>query len=587
MIRLIYILAVVLVGSSAFGQGFRGNPFTTNTFGQVTVVTNWSDFTNAVQRGGFGSWVVVPPNGVVVPGLRSDSGVMHIPTNQLSLLRPGVNIDCHPLLVIGAFTDFTPRPIFSETTGGSTNHFIFRNGLIVSNQKSDVITFTNAATRVTIEAPGAPIWRAGTNLNYTTIKLGGGTFRAKGGKLRNDGYDTWWNTGAYVTNYMEWDEVEAADTIVEEDGEGLAVLGESVVKIGVARRLNLPHLAPAQSLAFSHGGGRSWITIDTLDLGTNGTATFGFGGTGPGGCFIKHIKSSYPGNVSPPVSVLLHGRLVGTLITATNPACTVAPVSVGGYSDNGYAGTLENCTILASAAATASLFSASGDDPFNVVGTLILNKPVGSGVHPLGGLVAVTNQYAARVISALQEGSQALSNLVNNTYTNISVYSSSAAGVPLKVTGPASGTSNLLQLIHPGGAIVGRVETNGLWLVGSDVIFTNTTTDGTALTMGTLTLPDQSMVRCELVVNATMALGGTNLLSNIASYKRSLAFVCTNNTVTAVGSVTSTEGIFEHNAAWDATLDASGQTVRVRVTGVAATTIKWWAYLKMYPFVFP
>lgn len=38
----------------------------------------------------------------------------------------------------------------------------------------------------------------------------------------------------------------------------------------------------------------------------------------------------------------------------------------------------------------------------------------------------------------------------------------------------------------------------------------------------------------------------------------------------------------EDQAAWDATITVSGNEVRVSVTGAAATTIEWWAYMKVY-----
>ena len=45
-------------------------------------------------------------------------------------------------------------------------------------------------------------------------------------------------------------------------------------------------------------------------------------------------------------------------------------------------------------------------------------------------------------------------------------------------------------------------------------------------------------------------------------------------TVTLIGAVAATSTM-EDNASWAATIDVSGTLVRVRVTGVAATTINW------------
>lgn len=60
----------------------------------------------------------------------------------------------------------------------------------------------------------------------------------------------------------------------------------------------------------------------------------------------------------------------------------------------------------------------------------------------------------------------------------------------------------------------------------------------------------------------------------IAGYVRVGAFKLDGGTLSLVGSVGS---LFtaESTAGWDATLDASGDNIRVRVTGAAATAVKW------------
>jgi len=60
-----------------------------------------------------------------------------------------------------------------------------------------------------------------------------------------------------------------------------------------------------------------------------------------------------------------------------------------------------------------------------------------------------------------------------------------------------------------------------------------------------------------------------------ASYIRRFTVRRAGGTVTAISTVETIGSDDEDTAAWDATLDISGTTVRVRVTGAAATTIDW------------
>lgn len=165
--------------------------------------------------------------------------------------------------------------------------------------------------------------------------------------------------------------------------------------------------------------------------------------------------------------------------------------------------------------------------------------------------------------------------------TNEQLYANSTTTIPFTANGFTATTTNIMQVKHAGGAIVGRVDTNGYWLTGMDFVCTNVTTDGTITTLGSLTMPNNSMARVDCWVNGSMSD-----FSNIGSYQRAAHFVCTNSTASMVGSVVTTGGAGEHNSAWDCTLDASGQTFRIRVTGAAATTVKWSAVVRVYPQLF-
>lgn len=99
------------------------------------------------------------------------------------------------------------------------------------------------------------------------------------------------------------------------------------------------------------------------------------------------------------------------------------------------------------------------------------------------------------------------------------------------------------------------------------------TTDATVTTLLATTPDDGVAIICECRIT-----GRKNDGTESAGYTVTGAFRRAGATTTTVGTaVTATH---EDVAGWDAILDSSGTDVRVRVTGVAATTIDWAAYCR-------
>lgn len=94
------------------------------------------------------------------------------------------------------------------------------------------------------------------------------------------------------------------------------------------------------------------------------------------------------------------------------------------------------------------------------------------------------------------------------------------------------------------------------------------TTDATVTSLFTWTILDEAVTKMVAEVNACQSTG-----ANVAAYTRGLKFKRDGGTVTAgtVDTVYTEEDV----AGWDATIDNSTSTGRVRVTGAAATTIDW------------
>jgi hypothetical protein len=103
------------------------------------------------------------------------------------------------------------------------------------------------------------------------------------------------------------------------------------------------------------------------------------------------------------------------------------------------------------------------------------------------------------------------------------------------------------------------------------------TTDATVTTLIAVPVPVDTSVKCTGEVVARRTGGAAGSANDGAGYD--VRFVATNSAGTAalIGSATVTV-IGESQAAWTVTVDASGGTIRVRVTGAADNTIQWrWA----------
>ena len=98
------------------------------------------------------------------------------------------------------------------------------------------------------------------------------------------------------------------------------------------------------------------------------------------------------------------------------------------------------------------------------------------------------------------------------------------------------------------------------------------TTDGTQ-TVGA-TFDTSPWVDAAFQVTAHVTARETADSDEIASYIRTAAFKRDGGTLSLVGSVATTFTA-ESTGAWDCTLDADGDNIRVLVTGAAATAVKW------------
>jgi len=96
------------------------------------------------------------------------------------------------------------------------------------------------------------------------------------------------------------------------------------------------------------------------------------------------------------------------------------------------------------------------------------------------------------------------------------------------------------------------------------------TTDATVTTIALYTLPDETIFEAFVLVVARTT-GGVK-----ATYQRTIGGDREGGAAATAQASTTTRSV-EDVAGWDVTADASGNDIRLRVTGAAATAIDWLA----------
>ncbi len=108
-----------------------------------------------------------------------------------------------------------------------------------------------------------------------------------------------------------------------------------------------------------------------------------------------------------------------------------------------------------------------------------------------------------------------------------------------------------------------------------------TTTDGTVTTLLSLALLDNQNYVAEAVVCVHRTGGVSGATNDGGGYVVRAVVKCTTSTAALIGSATTTT-IGESTAGFDATIDTTGATLRVRVTGAATTNLAWTCTLRIW-----
>ena len=360
--------------------------FTTNLYMTNFVVANpysFSDVTNKIVRALPGQWVLIPPG----------PAMLHIPTNNISLMR-GVNIECWPTLVVGCSNDFVSRPIFTDTgVGPTTNFFIFHSDLVISNNGDNIlkpIDIRTNGTFLSLRHDGKYHF-APTTQARPLVYMEAGTFVCRGWKWDNNTYDGIWTEGNDVRYWVELQEADVNDTLVEQGGGANA---EITTGYGYFRVVKGTKKSPgtAAQAAFLNLRGKSAFYADNLNCGRG---TVYIGGTASTNVSVFSVKrfENNPTGGGGMMQVQGYSRIENTTIYGgnQNPIIIETPNSV--WAD---------CVIYAGSGATNSFEGFFPDVAaaarLTVVGTLTIDKPPDDQIALQGKVVSIsgpwTNSYA-------------------------------------------------------------------------------------------------------------------------------------------------------------------------------------------------
>ena len=169
-------------------------------------------------------------------------------------------------------------------------------------------------------------------------------------------------------------------------------------------------------------------------------------------------------------------------------------------------------------------------------------------------------------------------------------FSVTAGGVGGKfiLYSPANTTTpRLIDFQQPSGQLgveAFRFETQATNDDPSERIFQNrvATTDATVTTLQTINIASGYSYHIHTVVTARRTGGVLGTANDTASYERIATVKDVSGTATIVGAVL-LEYTAEDQVLWDCTIDVTGATARVRVTGASKNYITWHSTTKIYP----
>lgn len=217
---------------------------------------------------------------------------------------------------------------------------------------------------------------------------------------------------------------------------------------------------------------------------------------------------------------------------------------------------------------------------FVVAGNMLTNTgPTGTGIDLRAVSSASTNHVVVgNSISGFSLGIQ-----IANGVTNSRIGPNDTTGCTTRLTDNANDGSNIIVYEPTIGGEVQRLSTVATNNDPRESVYQNrvATTDATATTIHTVTIPASTTVGLHVSVTARRTGGTAGTAEDGAHYLRAATYKNVAGTATLIGSASSVHTA-KDQAGWDVTFNVSTNTVQIQVTGAANNVVTWHATLRTW-----
>lgn len=107
------------------------------------------------------------------------------------------------------------------------------------------------------------------------------------------------------------------------------------------------------------------------------------------------------------------------------------------------------------------------------------------------------------------------------------------------------------------------------------------TTDATVTSLATITIPNDTAVLIECTIVARRTGGASGAAQDSAGYRLFATVKGNSGTASFATGAPSTATVGEDQAGWDAVIDVTGSTARIRVTGAAGNNVTWHGHTRL------
>lgn len=273
------------------------------------------------------------------------------------------------------------------------------------------------------------------------------------------------------------------------------------------------------------------------------------------------------------------GLGIGTLGPTATCHITRDSVAPGGTVPYLYIGPVADINLAATAEVPVSRFGSATRTWATGAISIQREAKFDQPAYAFNGASTITNAATIGVVAAPTAATNAT---ITNTHgilvNSASVTATNSYGLTVNAQTGAT-TNTAAQFIGAAGSPIIN-QNNASASAYTSLINTVNTTDATVTTIHTITLATDTTYTIKGMVRGRRTGGASGAAGDSAGY----TFFATVKNISGTASLVSTADVTakEDQAGWDLTIDATGATIRIRVTGAASNNITWDLFLEQF-----